>query len=417
MALGLISRLKLKQYHNEPLYRNSVVMIVGTGVTSLIGLLFWIVAVRLMPAKEIGLASAAIGTASLIVMLSRLGLDIGLVRYFPEAAKPSRLYNSIMNFTTGISVAGVMVFVTAIGIVSPALDILQQPAAFLVFLAYVVATSAFGLQNTTLIALRKTEYSLVQNILLGVRIPLLFLLVSFGMIGIFLAFEISYLATYLVGRHVLKTYGIRFEPRISVAEIKKLAGYSFGNYLCSLFAMAPATVIPLLIINVIGAEEGAYFFIAYSIASMLFMIPAAISMSLFVEGSHKAPMASAAIKSIMMSLVVLVPMVVFILLFGDSLLQLFSKEYAAQSADLLKLLSLSSIFNGIIAIFISVKKVEGDLRSINLVTLLLSLATIATSYLFMLFFGVTGLGFAWILSNAAVLVCVFIYWRPWATVW
>ena len=83
MAFRLISKGKLIQYYREPLYRNSVVMIMGTGVTSVIGLLFWIVAVRLMPSKEIGLASAAIGTASLIVMLSRLGLDIGLVRFFP----------------------------------------------------------------------------------------------------------------------------------------------------------------------------------------------------------------------------------------------------------------------------------------------------------------------------------------------
>ena len=128
-----------------------------------------------------------------------------------------------MNFTMGISVAGVIVFVAAVGIVSPALDILQQPLASLIFLAYVVATSAFGLQNTTLIALRKTEYSLVQSILLGVRIPILFLLASSGMIGILLSFELSYLATYLVGRHVLKSYGIRFEPRISVAEIKRVA--------------------------------------------------------------------------------------------------------------------------------------------------------------------------------------------------
>ncbi len=416
MALGIDSRVKLRQYYHEPLYRNSVVLMLGTAVTSLIGLLFWIIAVRLMPAREIGLASAAISTAALIVMLSRLGMDTGLVRFFPAAPSRSRLYNSVMNFTTGITIVGAVAFVAVVGIVSPALDVLQRPSAALVFLAYVVATSVFNLQNTALIALRRTEYSLVQNILLGVRIPLLFLTAAFGMIGLFLSFVAAYLATYLVGRRVLRTYGVRFEPRVSAAEIRGLAGYSIGNYVCSLTAMAPATLVPLLIVNVIGAAEGAYFFIAYSIASMLLMIPAAISMSLFVEGSHEQPLASGALKSILMSVVVLVPLIVVILLWGDSLLLLFSREYSAQAATLLKLLCLSSVFNGVIAIFISVKKVEGDLRSINLATLLLSLVTIGTSYLFMRAFGLTGLGYAWLLSNFAVMACLFVYWRPWVTV-
>ena len=45
-------------------------------------------------------------------------------------------------------------------------------------------------------------------------------------------------------------------------------------------------ILPIMVLNVLGAEQAAYYYIAYAIAALLFMIPSAISMSLFVEGSH-----------------------------------------------------------------------------------------------------------------------------------
>ena len=48
---------------------------------------------------------------------------------------------------------------------------------------------------------------------------------------------------------------------------------------------APNMVLPIMVLNTLGAEQAAYCYIAYAIATLLFMIPSAISMSLFVEGS------------------------------------------------------------------------------------------------------------------------------------
>ena len=49
---------------------------------------------------------------------------------------------------------------------------------------------------------------------------------------------------------------------------------------------APNLILPIMVLNVLGAEQAAYYYIAYAIAALLFMIPGAISTSLFVEGSH-----------------------------------------------------------------------------------------------------------------------------------
>ena len=63
------SLLKLK---NEPFYRNSVSIMANSFFAMVYGLVFWIVAARLVPAEMVGLAVAMISTAALLASLSRL---------------------------------------------------------------------------------------------------------------------------------------------------------------------------------------------------------------------------------------------------------------------------------------------------------------------------------------------------------
>ena len=53
---------------------------------------------------------------------------------------------------------------------------------------------------------------------------------------------------------------------------------------------APNMLIPIMVLNVLGAESTANYYITYAIVSILFMIPYAFTTSLFVEGSHGGEM-------------------------------------------------------------------------------------------------------------------------------
>ena len=61
---------------------------------------------------------------------------------------------------------------------------------------------------------------------------------------------------------------------------------------------APNLILPIMVLNVLGAEQAAYYYIAYAIAALLFIIPNAISMSLFVEGSHGEALKRTVVKSL-----------------------------------------------------------------------------------------------------------------------
>lgn len=65
-----------------------------------------------------------------------------------------------------------------------------------------------------------------------------------------------------------------------------MAHFAFANYVSTVLWSAPAFLLPLLVINVLGREANAYFYIAFSISGLLAMIPMAVSLSVFAHGSH-----------------------------------------------------------------------------------------------------------------------------------
>ena len=164
---------KFRSLYTDPLYRNSLALMLNSAISAFFGLLFWIVAARTMPAKDIGLATAAISAAALIVGLSKLGLDAGLVRYLPESKNKNGLYSTIVMITLILALVLTAVFMLGINIFSPALSFLHDGWFLPVFFAYIAVTSINSLQNLAFISIRRADLSLIQNLLLGGRIPIL----------------------------------------------------------------------------------------------------------------------------------------------------------------------------------------------------------------------------------------------------
>lgn len=396
----------IKKYYKEPLYRNSIFLMLNSAFSALFGLLFWIVAARTMPSKDIGLATSAISAAALIIALSRLGLDQGLVRYLPGLTKKSDFYSAVTILTLILSLIITGVFLIGINVFSPVLSFLRDGYFLIIFLAFIAINSIYAIQNITFIAIRRADLSAIQNILLGLRIPAIILLAPFGVMGIFSAYGIAFLLTFIFGIFILQRYGLHFSKNFDTTSIKNIFKFSFGNYSAGIFTMAPITVIPIMIVNTIGAEEGAYFYVAYSIASLLFMIPNSVSTSLFVEGSHNLPLKENVVKSLRLTLTLLLPSLILIFIFGDKILLLFSPEYSKGSFEMLQLLAASSIFSVVTSIFTSIKRIQKNIAIINFINLVLSAMIIGIGYVSILKYGLLGLGYAWFGSN--LIVCIAI---------
>jgi O-antigen/teichoic acid export membrane protein len=401
-------RLNLKTFYSNSLYRNSIAILLNYGSSSFFGLLFWVVAARTFTAYQVGLATTAIAAGTLISGFARLGLDQGLVRYLPGSENKRGLFNAILIGTLMSALLITGVFLSGLGFFSPPLIFLQAGLPLLIFVAYIGLTEILTTQNIAFIAVRRSDLSLFQTLTVGLRVPLLLLFISLNATGILASFVAATLAADVAGALMLRPYGLSFEFHFDVAALRGVLGYSLGNYTANIAYLAPTTVMPVLIANTIGAQNSAYFYIAYTMAALLSMIPSAVSTSLFVEGSHDAPLRQNTMRSLKLVALLTAPAFIVLFFFGDKILGIFGQEYIEQSFQLLRLLTVSGVFSGLIWLWISIKKVQKDVKLINYVNITLSSLIIVSGYGALVWYGLLGIGYAWLGSN--VVICALIVW-------
>ena len=74
----------------DPMRRSAYALIVATGLTSGLGLVFWALAARWLPTATVGIGAALVSVMALLANLSTLGLRNGLIRFLPTAGSASR---------------------------------------------------------------------------------------------------------------------------------------------------------------------------------------------------------------------------------------------------------------------------------------------------------------------------------------
>ena len=74
----------LTQKFKDPLYINSIFLIVSSLLNAVTGFIFWIIATRLYSAEDVGLASGIISAAMLLHLFSLMSLEFSLAHYLPS---------------------------------------------------------------------------------------------------------------------------------------------------------------------------------------------------------------------------------------------------------------------------------------------------------------------------------------------
>ena len=400
----------LKSIFSISLYRNAIYLLSSTIVLSLTGFLFWIVAARFYSTESVGLASAAIAAMGLLAALSTLGLDFAIIGFWHNAGEKSRdMINSCMTVIVLASITVSIIFVVGLNFWSPALlTIREHPPFLFLFVMTVVATAAMTLNRQVFVAQRKAAFTLVQGLVFGLLrfVPLVLLATYFETFGIFSSWGIAVLLAVVIGVLILiPRVESSYYPRPIVRKnlIKDMVGFSFTNYSAQIATVLPQFVLPLLVVNLVGEKQNAYFYICWAIGNILFMIPTSVSMSLFAEGSHDKTKLKQEVKQCFKLIAyILGPAVLLLLLFGGKLLLLFGKPYSENGTHLLWVLALSAIPVSVNYIYFSMKRVEMQMRSVVLLSWIIAIATLIMSYFLLPHMGITWVGVAWLSINAIV---------------
>ncbi|MGE5472594.1 MAG: lipopolysaccharide biosynthesis protein [Ignavibacteriales bacterium] len=381
--------------------------IFGTGS----GFFFWIIAAKLYSSDQIGLAVAIISCMSLISMFSRLGFDVGIIRYLPSTGNKNQMINSCLTITSVVSVLFCILFLAGLDILSPKLIFLRDNISYMIiFILFTVATSISFIQSSVFIALRYSKYSLIQILFATPRILILPLIIMYGLFGMYLAYGMGILAASIIGINSIskidKTY--KFKPSFKKDIFKEIFNYSFKNYISIIFEGIPTYILPLLVVNILGTQQNAYFYIAWCFSSFIQMIPQSTATSLLAEGSNKDSTRKDPIVAIKFIYSLLLPVIVVVFLFGKYILLIFGGEYSANSFNLLKILSIASIPFTLNIIYISIKRIERHIEPVIYMYSFLGIFSIVFSILLVKWLGLNGIGVSWLLVNS---ILVIIIWK------
>ena len=79
---------------NDSLYKNSIYLMLSTGLMAVFGFLFWIINAHLYPAEQVGIRTTLISIMTLISKFSILGLGNGLIGYLPTSERKNEKINT-----------------------------------------------------------------------------------------------------------------------------------------------------------------------------------------------------------------------------------------------------------------------------------------------------------------------------------
>lgn len=387
---------RFKAYLNKPLYKGSFYITLTSFFNAVFGLLFWFTAAKLYTSVELGYATAMISAMSLLDLLSKLGFDQYIIRFLPEDNRDMVISNSI-------------VLVFASSLILGIFSVLFWAELFkgtILFLLCLLSSSLISITSNIFIAMRRSDLYFLQNLILGARIILLFLLVPLGSLGIFSSMGMSFLLALVISFYFLWKMNITFNFNLRPILKADIIFFLLGNYLTTVLMLAPSQVLPILVFKVLGPENTAYYYIAYSITSLLLIVPYAISTSMFVEGSYGEHMSKIFRQSILIIILILLPITLLFLFFSGSILELVGGNYMG-AEEVMQIMIPSTIFISIYLVYISMDKIMKNNRNIISVSGFAFISLVGMSYIFMNDFGLIGIGYAWFLSYGFCVILAY----------
>lgn len=403
---------------DDPLYRSAFSLMTNTAMTSVLGVVFWVVAARLYSSSAVGRDSALISAMMAISVFCQLNLNNALARFLPVARSvPARMVASTYALTASISLLAAVGFVVFAPRWSPQFDFLRNDRALAVgFCISLPLWAVFTLQDSALTALRRAPWVVVENTVFGaLKIAGLFFLFSLGIHnGVFVAWAlpvvfITIAVNALLFRHVIPHHARirREEPPRTETPRPALIRFLTFDYFAWVLNNGVERVMPLVVVALLGTRVNAYFYIAFTISTAVDMLLFNVGTSLTVEGAMAEDRLADLTRRLVKKLLLIFLVGAAVLVVGAPLVLLpFGAAYAAGASGVLRLLAIASLFRAVVVLYSTVARVRQRGGAILVANASLAVLLVVATVTFGSWFGLTGVGLGWLLAHVVVALCV-----------
>lgn len=400
---------------DEPLLTNAYALAANSGISATLGLVYWILAAQLYSDDVVGINSAAIALMMFISAVAQLNLPPALARFIPASPRQA---GKLVASSYAISASLGLVIVGGYFILFRGSRLFEQLLGnqrwiALLFVMGVASWCVFALQDGALAGFGRALWVPVENAVFGIaKLVLLVVLASvLSSRGIFVSWTLPILlfvapVNYLIFRRLVPR---QLDAPVPAGHLHRSDVVSFvtGNYLAGLFALAVAYLPPVLVLDELGAESTAYFYVAWAIGHTLILAVEAFAVSLTVEGAARpVELGAYARRMTRQALVVFPAIVAAIILLAPTLLDLFGSAYRSNATDLLRLLAVAVLLRIPVSLFAAAARVRGQVVRIAIAESAIAITALVLIMLLIADHGLIGVGWAILIAQAPVALAV-----------
>jgi len=287
--LGVVRSLR-DRLSADHLVRNSLYLMVSAVVQAGLGFAFWLLMARLFSPEDVGKASSLISATTFTAYFAMVGLNTTVMRFFPTATNKGSLLTAAFVMVSGAAAAIAVGYVMLTPIVAPKLDFVAHSALMTAGFALMAAATAVNVvTDSVFMASRRSELCAITDGFVGGGGKIIFgvILAGTGAYGLYLAAVGGFAAAAVVSI-VLIVVILQWRPSLSnpLKTLKPLLKFSGANYVANAMNFLPSVVVPLIVLDRLGATAAGYYFVAFQMAAILYAAVAAVESSFMAEGSQ-----------------------------------------------------------------------------------------------------------------------------------
>jgi len=381
-------------------------MAVSMLITSLSGFLLWIVVARQLDTTEVGALTGIVNSFLLVSAFSQLSLNLGLNRFLPTAGSGA---SSMLAGVYGIVAISTLVF-AAVFVMTPLGDTANEylSAPFLMIFGMALVWNLFALQDQGLAGLGRSTWIPVENGIFS--LARLLVIIPLSALGIGWALAAWWAPALIAVMAVSALLWFKVLPAFAAVDrrtptVRQFFDYISVNYLSTLLASLFYSGLPIVVLNVMGAESGAAFALAWILIQTADNTFSRFGTSLVISVSMDPSKLRASVRSLMKLLVAAIPVILVLVWLSPQILTLFGPQYAELATETLRILLIAFIGRMVMIIQTSVWRAQDKNWRVAGAYLL----QVAPAVLAVAVFRVDSLvEVAWIVAASQLVVCLLL---------
>lgn len=314
---------------------NAASLTVTTLSTAALGVAFWAVATRKLDQAQVGSASALVSAMTLVGTIAMLGYGSLLISELPR--RRVNAASLITTVATAVTLLGLVlggVWVLGLRRTPELGHLISRPEGLVLFVVGSAVTGTTLVLDQATIGLLRGSLQMWRNLLhsvlkIALLLPLLFIGPGIRGLAPLAAWAIATAVSVPFVVVLAQRTGAVFVGRLRPRLLAELGRETWDHTLLTLAMVAPRMCLPVVVAVAVSAEANASFYIAYTIAGMLSMVPNHLATVLFAVGRGDVRALKEKLGfTLGISFAVGLPVVAAVALAGKLLLSIFGAAYA-----------------------------------------------------------------------------------------